>query len=341
MLHFDQDLLIAGNQAADLDSCVCAFTLAALLKCLNPEINAAPLIQGSAGDLRMKPEVDGLFSRAGIPLKTGHFLEDLNKDDRRSLFTSRSLILVDHNEKDPDLPCLPVMGVVDHHRDSGTCKDAPLRDIRTCGSCASIISEYWRESGEELPYSAHLLLAGAIAVDTGCLNPHWGKTTELDSREYKRLMDLLKPEDRGYIENLLEVKNDLSHLTMTEHLRRDYKSFSVSGLSGGIASLTIRRSDFFSSPFHKGSELKDFQIRNCRDFLMVLHSFGSPLERELSLFDPEGRGKSLKRALALLEERGIRLSEEREEWSFYAMDDPKISRKVLMPLLSYALKKVQ
>ncbi len=337
-LIFNTNLLIAGNQAADLDSAVSAFALAELIGRLNPELNVTPLIQGAFDDLSLKPEIEGLFTEAGTPLEAVSFQRSLQNPGGLLPEPNSRLILVDHNEKDPGLPDLPLAGIVDHHRDSGRAMNLPLRDIRICGSCASIISEYWSASGEDIPGRTALLLAGAIAVDTGYLDPHWGKTTELDSREYSRLTSLLSSGEKEYVAGLLKLKNDLSHLTMADHLRRDYKDFSIAGLSGGIASLTINRKEFMKAPFYSPRELDRFKNSCCRDFLMLLHSYGTPLKREISLYDPEDKADKLYKALACLESRGVEAEESEGPWSFYSLKDPKISRKVLMPLLTEALK---
>ncbi|MDC7231944.1 MAG: DHH family phosphoesterase [Spirochaetales bacterium] len=345
-LRFTEDIIIMGNQAADLDSCVSAFAFASLLTALNPEIKIHPLIQGSFEDLRLKPEIESLFRRAGISLRPDHFTAHFPPAPLKGS-RNRALILVDHNRVDsPELTYRPV-GIVDHHRDTGAYPGLSLRDIRICGSCSAIISEYWRESGLPLSRGNALLLAGAIAVDTGYLDPSWGKATELDRKEYTRLLGQLSPEDQDYLKTLLHVKNDLSHLNLMEHLKRDYKDFPVIGLRGGIASITLGQDEFFSPDFFRQEVIQEFIQKTCPDFLIIMHTVPEPFKRELSVFVPDQKGyagKEIRQGLEKLKEPGLSINNTKQNgyggvWTLYSQKNIKVSRKVLTPLLKEVLEK--
>lgn len=345
-----EDVLIIGNQAADLDSSVSAFALAAFLSRINPGILCHPLIQGAPDDLRLKPEIKGLFRRAGINLKPEHFsFFYLNDDFRMENSNSQKpekVIMVDHNEPDSQEINHGIIGIVDHHKDSFRYQNLALRDIRLCGSCASIISEYWQTMNGTCPYSISLLLAGAIAVDTGYLDQAWGKTTDLDRREYERLLKILKPEDRSYILNLLAVKNDLSHLNISDHLRRDYKDFPLEDIKAGIASLPVSQRDFFRNGFYDEKKLKDFKEQNCPDILLIMHTIPEPFSRELSVYaENHEMLERIKTALERIEHAGFSAadsyicnSSEKKKWAFYKQKNIKISRKGLVPLLRVELE---
>jgi len=351
-IRFKEDLLIMGNQAADLDSSVSAIAFASLLKKVNPERSIYPLIQGSPSDLRLKPEIKSLFLKAEISLKPENFTSFFFNQDSLLLnsdsLEKAAVIMVDHNKTDTEEITHPVRGIVDHHIDSGLSLDLKLRDIRICGSCASIISEYWQQSAEEIPYGITLLLAGAIAVDTGYLDPSWGKTTELDRRQYEALSKTLMPEDRSFIDELLNIKNDLSHLSMDEQLKRDYKDFPMENLKGGISSVPLGQKTFFSSAFYKDESVSDFSRRNCPDFLIIMHTVPEPFKRELSLYTDNSSNELsgiLKTALNLLKDPGLkiirpesRISISTNKWTLYSQKNIKISRKVLVPLLKEELE---
>lgn len=350
--RFKENLLIIGNQAADLDSSVSAYALAELLKRLNPEIIIHPLIQGSDADLQLKPEIKSLFHRANISLRPENFSSEFFNPDSKNQkdYTESSLILVDHNEADSEEINHPVAGIVDHHKDSLLYQELKLRDIRICGSCASIIGEYWKQSDLETPYSISLLLAAAIGVDTGYLDKSWGKTTEIDRSQYETHYKILTQKDRAFIEDLLNIKNDLSHLGIYDQLRRDYKDFPMEGLKGGISSIPLSQKDFFHKEFYKDDLLRDFSKKNCPDFLLIMHTIPQPFKRELSLYMNNSNKtmiKILKTALIQLNEPGFELVENEVKisgangvWMLYSQKNIKVSRKILVPLLKDELEKL-
>jgi exopolyphosphatase len=352
--RFIEDLLIIGNQAADLDSSVSAYALAELLRRLNPEIDVFSLIQGSPADLLLKPEIKSLFLKAEIPLRAENFTSVFFNPDSDSYnlkaYKESSLIMVDHNEADSEEINHPVAGIVDHHIDSLLFQDLKLRDIRICGSCASIISEYWEQCDVEIPYGISLLLAGAIAVDTGYLDPSWGKTTDIDRSQYEALSKTLTTKDRAFIEQVLDIKNNLSHLGIYDQLRRDYKDFPMEGLKGGISSIPLGQKDFFDIDFYKDDAVMDFSIQNCPDFLMIMHTVPQPFKRELSLYiknSNKAMKKILKTALTRLKEPGLdlvdpdmKISGSSAGWILYSQKNIKISRKLLVPLLKDELEKL-
>lgn len=73
---------------------------------------------------------------------------------------------------------------VDHHEESGDFKDIS-KTLKTCGSCATLITEEIHYSKELSPSILKVppistLLLSAILVDTFNLDLHSGRTTELD-----------------------------------------------------------------------------------------------------------------------------------------------------------------
>lgn len=335
-LLFSKDLFILGNQAADLDSTVSACSLSALLDRINPSKQFSALIQGSPEDWMLKPEIKALFDRAGISGESFFYTDGLTERD----YIPREVLLVDHNKIDMENIDLRIAGIVDHHKDQKFYPGLTLRDIRVCGSCASIISRYWEQSGIGLPYPQRLILAGAISVDTGNLNPEWGKTTELDSEQYNVLISGLSVEDKTFIHSLLEIKNDLSHLTLAEQLKRDYKKFPSDSLQGGIASVPLPVSDFFNPAFFNSTDIDSFARKNCPDFLIIMHTRAEPFQRELSLFIPPGKsgataGTLLHDSLMSIKKAGFHPlpSGSLSNWTHFSQKNITVSRKVLVPLL--------
>ncbi len=333
-LNFEGRVFILGNQAADLDSSVSAFSLAALLEALNPGLTTLPLIQGEIDDLRLKPEIPALFNRARIEIKNRNFL-----NGESPLPSDPQIILVDHNK--PDIPGLEhsVKAVIDHHRDEGFFKDLPLRIIRKTGSCATLVAELWEQSGLEIPRVQRLILLAAVAVDTGCLNPEWGKTTQEDKEIYQFLSYRLGNDDLSFIRSLSDIKQDLSHLNQRDQLRRDFKDFSPGQFRAGISSVPMTVNEFFSPDFFNPAECGEFMERNCPDLLIVMHSAAEPFQRQLSFYASRKglKGQSSPAALMMktLESLGgfTARPSPAAGWQSFNQQDPKRSRKVLAPLL--------
>jgi exopolyphosphatase len=142
---FNNNLIVMGNQAADLDSTVSAVSMATLLSQINPSLQIRPLVQGHPDDLKLKPEIVALFRRAGIPLDDSLFSETAGKN------LDDPLILVDHNEPDNSQIHHSIAGIVDHHDDRGLYPDLPLREVKRTGSCTTLISSFWKEYGLSIP----------------------------------------------------------------------------------------------------------------------------------------------------------------------------------------------
>ncbi len=64
-----------------------------------------------------------------------------------------------------------LVAVVDHHPHPGDLSGLPFSDIRPqYGSCASIVAEYWQESGEEVDKATATALLMGIQMDTDFLS---------------------------------------------------------------------------------------------------------------------------------------------------------------------------
>ncbi len=331
---------ILGNQAADMDSVVCALSGAQLFKTLNPGLEVYPLIQGKRRDLELKKEIPALLQQAGIPPKELIFL-DHDAPWPRNI---NKIILVDHNVPDRPLPPDRVAGLVDHHEDEGKFRDASLRFMEKSGSCASLISALW---GNTLPKAQRLLLAGAISLDTGFLNPCWGKTTSRDSFEFKKLIQGLDDRDMAFLKTLQGIKDDVKALSLYEILTRDYKDFPLKQekIKGGTASIPLSCKAFFNRMQKEPEGLENLILNHGLDFLLVFHSYGEPLCRELSFRaeDPQ-RAEQLKKALNQFKSLGILPLKRRPvkqnhkfPWYCYSQRDSTLSRKRLCPLLRKAL----
>ncbi|KAF4728508.1 hypothetical protein FOZ63_022741 [Perkinsus olseni] len=104
---------VVGNQAADADSIVSAAALA-FIRAMKNDRSYQPFVQCDEEDLSLRPEVGLLWSRftqspkVALPSTRSELPSAIN-----------SWVLVDHNELTTDAPIATVVGIVDHHVDSG------------------------------------------------------------------------------------------------------------------------------------------------------------------------------------------------------------------------------
>jgi len=348
-------LLVLGNRAGDLDSTVCALTAAELIRPYIQGNPVRPLLAGQREDLRRRPEILGLFAYLELELSPGDFAEGpeaaVLKSDRGC-----PLFLVDHNRPEPGWEGHPVRGIIDHHTDQGVSPALPVRIIEPCGSCASLISREWNSGTTPPDPKTALMLAAAIITDTGDFNPDWGKTTPLDRREYSRLMPFLSDRDRLFLKGLNRLKEDLSGLTTADHLHRDGKVLTGKTgdgetWKGEICSVPLTGDLFFRSGFFDFPAVRNFCREQDLDILIIMHTGQEPFRRELSFFLPplpENRRNRQTIIKKQLPERLLGLAEPQlrncppplplpEDWFWFRQDNPRTSRKRLLPLLKQEL----
>ncbi|EAU84042.2 exopolyphosphatase [Coprinopsis cinerea okayama7 len=222
--------LVTGNEAGDLDSIASAIGYAWFLSQVNQQ-PAIPLIQIAKEDFILRAENLFALSLAGIPDPQEYLLSPSDLCD----FHPDNFALVDHNRLGAQYAGGKVVGVIDHHEDEGLYMDTAVpRLIKPCGSCASLVAS---QLPPDLPAELATLLLSAILIDTAGLKPG-GKATDDDRLA---AVNLAVKSTLGISHNLTDVglrdvpaiknlskelgekKNDLSHLSGWDLLRRDYK----------------------------------------------------------------------------------------------------------------------
>lgn len=144
----------------DLDSICCAIVLAHHLSLANDRPDAVPyvpVVNSSKERVALRGEVVHVLSIYSITLDDLIYIEDVFRwIDASSL--PASVFLVDHNE-----PCLAwhrsalvnidqinVVGILDHHQDSGKCLLAAPRIVEACASCSSLLIARFNVQHEEV-----------------------------------------------------------------------------------------------------------------------------------------------------------------------------------------------
>ncbi len=271
----DHVVFITGNQAGDLDSIVSSVALAYAWNDLNITKSkkkngiAFPVVSFPRAQFKLRGDARKLFHYAGFNedfLGAPNdiiFIDELNDYD----LSGSALALTDHNMlddaickhfKDRETQQVNVVAVVDHHQDSGLFASADLRIIdATCGSCCSLIGKLMLERcPQKLVEAGDLvtLLIGTILLDTRNFSPKHKRFCQLDIDVYRSLMKLLPTDltteiDHGkWYQELKRARNDVSHLSVVDHLSLDFKSLDFANFQKiGFSSIMCSLSAFLKS----------------------------------------------------------------------------------------------
>ena len=227
----------------DLDSISSSLALAWYLSESRKTRDVIALLQTARGDLKLRPENLLAFDFAGIDQDALLCVDDIPES---TPFPSSNFALVDHNSLLPEYSDnnvdAHVFSIIDHHEDQQKHLDAEPRIIVTptqAGSASSLVTEYIRKSGSEIPEAICTLLLSAILIDTAGLKPN-GKAVAVDhaaasylvSRSPTHVLGAASLRQDGLslavfplTQQLLTSKFNISDLGTPELLRRDYKQY--------------------------------------------------------------------------------------------------------------------
>lgn len=184
---------------------------------------------------------------------------------------------MDHNKLQGDLGdqySSEVLGVIDHHEEENAVPqktDSEPRVIEKCGSCTSLVVRECKSAWDSISSSSLSTGAahgqGEVAVDDSAVTQVWdaqvakmalasilvdtanltapGKVEHVDrdSVDYLEAKIQLSPKDAKswnrdrYYKDIDEAKRDISSLSLTEVLIKDYKGWTESGTKLGISSV--------------------------------------------------------------------------------------------------------
>ncbi|KAJ3381979.1 Exopolyphosphatase [Lobulomyces angularis] len=246
---------IVGNEACDLDSFVSSISLSYLLTQLShdDEITYIPLIPIVKADLNLRTEVAFLLNHLYKEEQFLNLLIFMDDVDLKSL-TNFKFFLVDHNKLSPDFIDFnnSVNGVIDHHKDEGRYQDANPRIIQEAGSCSSlvlnyIIKSYSNNNDLKLLFDEKFIkfFLAPILIDTVNLEPKFDRVTEIDVESFNFLISSFTMEQKiafnqtAFFELLQDAKANISHLTCSELLKKDYKEYYLNSnqIRFGISSV--------------------------------------------------------------------------------------------------------
>lgn len=253
--------IVVGNESADLDSIISAVLLAFAYSKMNEE-KIVPLINCNKRDYKLRTESYGLLKRYDIDENNLIFVDEIDDsliNDPKDL----KVIVVDHNKLPDNLRAWDgsVVAVFDHHQDIGMYPNAQPRQFETVGSCATLIAQFVLENNADLfkTEAFTILNISPILVDTINLDPEQGRVTDVDVEISKKLESFISVDIQKLYDDLQFMKSDVSALSSSELLRKDYKQWANKKMTYGMASVPLSIENWLK---------KDNDIANACDVCM-------------------------------------------------------------------------
>lgn len=241
--------LVSGNQSCDMDSVVSAIAYLYLHSKKYPtEPHIVPLLNIPKEELKLRKDIVLLLQSNKIESENLYFLDDVQKWQEQFPDASFEVALVDHCNLQGDVLTelyrqkrLDVVSIIDHHDDEKAFLQANPRIIQTCGSCSSLVFDYWHsEATPDIDFSIVELLLGPILMDTGNMSQKVEQGDVDAILEYKNILsgaglplssDIIFAVDGSknnfnlVYENLKAAKKDLNGFLPFDIFRKDYKQF--------------------------------------------------------------------------------------------------------------------
>jgi exopolyphosphatase len=256
----------------------------------------------------LRPELLHLFSTTGIDAEDICTLDDISAID----VDKTHLFLVDHNrprgtiatfydfDRHPERKAL-VEGIIDHHVDEGYFKSQfeetpPKRyDIRTTGSCASLVTQYMMGLPSEQSFSPNAkggldllnenipetksvarLLMSAILIDTSNFTNKVSPPDGVASHFLAQYLPELVLEN--YYHAMKSAKDSIGGMSLHDLLRRDYKEFDTKIGKLGMSTIT-RPISFLQSQFENFEKtVKQYREERSLEVFVVLTVSGEGAE---------------------------------------------------------------
>ena len=166
---------------------------------------------------------------------------------RRSLLDMRrkQIILVDHNERSQAVEGIEdadILEIIDHHR-LGTIETITPVYFRNqpLGCTATIITQMYREAGQEIPFSIAGLLCAAILSDT--LMYRSPTCTEVDRRTAEELAGIAGIDVKAFADEMFRAGSNMTSMSAESILFHDFKKFQTDDINFGVGQVTSLNSE--------------------------------------------------------------------------------------------------
>lgn len=162
-----------------------------------------------------------------------------------SNYTQNQVILVDHNNYEQSVEGLEeaeILEVFDHHNIGNIGTTSPIYfSCRPVGCTATIICDRYKKEGIKIPKDMAGIMLSAIISDTLLFTSP--TTTEID-KEYATMLSKIACVDiEKYGMSMLVAASSIQGLTPVEVIGQDFKSYSISDNTYGIAVVTTMEFD--------------------------------------------------------------------------------------------------
>lgn len=355
-----------GNESCDLDSAVCAVTLAYHYQQQNAATNSQikrkflPVLNIPRRDYALKTEVHYVFRQHAIAVEHLTFRDDLQQD-----FLARSeFILVDHHVSPFATRCLEVF---DHRTfdDAAQLTNDCKLHIELVGSCATLIAEELLKSttvttpadaaAQETLYT---LLRSTIVLDTVNFSEAANRATPKDIEICGKLEELLIKLSNGkpliartkLFDTLVAARADISSLTAMQLLRKDLKILTNRDGSVIIAipGFPLLVQEFIKKP-DAAAAVKAFAVETNAAIVLLMGMLveNGAVQRDIGLIDFRNVGlcQTIREKLLASTEPALCLQHYEHcdflDGCFYKMGNIKATRKHILPLVKQILDQMQ
>nr|XP_014094043.2 exopolyphosphatase PRUNE1 [Bactrocera oleae] len=357
--------IVLGNESCDLDSAVCAVTLAYHYQQQNDVSNNQitrnflPVLNIPRRDYTLKTEVNYIFRQHAIGDEHLTFRDDLQED----LLTRSEFILVDHHVSPFTTRCLEVF---DHRifDEQAQLSNVCQLHIELVGSCATLIAEEILKS-ISMPDAVakdyetlFTLLRSTIVLDTVNFSASANRATPKDIEICAKLEELLSKLSNGkplsertkLFDILVAARADISSLTSMQLLRKDLKI-----LSNGNGSVNIAIPGFpmlvqqFIERTDAATAVKAFaeETNSVIVILMGMLVKNGNVQRDIGLIDFKSKQlcQTIRETLLTTTEPALGLQHYENcnflNGSLYKICNIKATRKHVLPLVKQLLDRMQ
>lgn len=335
------DLVVMGNEAADLDSMASSIVFAYIRSSAEPDKHIIPFMPIPRSDFKLRPEAVYVFEKAMIDPDSLIFTDDLPWDFMDRV---KRLGLVDHNKLSYAFQGSEnkVKIILDHHKEQGLYPGTATRVIEPVGSTATLVGKILvREFSGLINAQLATLLTATILLDTVNLNPDGGRVTDKDSDIAASLLPHCSFDRETCFRELSKAKFDTAGLTTTDLLRKDYKEFEFGGIRCGIASVPLSMAQWTKKENELSMAFERYARQRHLDVFLSMNAYTDPdFKRDLAVYciDTVIHDK----LIACLQQRGLNLTtiifndrppSPAGKITFYSQANSKISRKKLVPML--------
>jgi exopolyphosphatase len=324
-----------------------------------------PLLNIPSKDVKLRRELLALLPQAGLDQESLLTLDDLSPDGIAKPCLEPELAdvtLVDENVLRGPLAKdygHRVVGIVDHHVDQRqrlADNAAGPRIVVKCGSCTSLVVNFWRDdwnalfppsttkdnggvdtTAAECSVQAATLALASILVDTNNLT-EVSKTTEADLVAAEFLKSKVPPSFDGasFFAGLQRAKQGIDGLSLEEVLRKDFKQWSAGEVSIGISGI-VRSLSYLAHELQDRAHLDSSFAERAREFarsrsldvymIMTAHTNAEgDFQRDLFVCGLSQRG--VEAARKFIDQHGRDLDLGRLEGDWSNIDEPSEYQRV-------------